>query len=326
MQSRTKNAIAAVVGLSVVVAAIAAFVVQHPSPTQDDVRAVKDGGTDAATTSSNQTAAAPAQAASNDSDIPPQVQAQLDIAGQQAQARIVTPLATVIGDYKANEVDGDNKYRGKYIHFRGVAGSVEKDVSGKPLLSVTTTDPASDDHVSVRFDADGLKNVASVRPGQIIDLSCVGDGKGLATPRFTSCSFLSGDSVSAPYAALQSENSAAATDDPIYQPSFDCTKQKGAAYWLICHDADLAAADVRLDRIMHGLKNRAQAADNLANSTEVAQKFTDTLRLALQQRNQCTDVPCLAAWYYRAEKAGSEGVAKLDSLIEQAKLARSLSE
>ncbi|MEK2602164.1 hypothetical protein [Burkholderia arboris] len=188
------------------------------------------------------------------------------------------------------------------------------------------TDPASDDHVSVRFDADGLKDVANVRPGQIIDLSCQGDGKGLATPRFASCSFLTGDYVLAPYAALQSENSAAATDDPIYQPSFDCTKQKGAAYWLICHDADLAAADVRFDRIIRGFKNRIQAADNLANSTANAQKLTDSLRVALQQRNQCADVPCLAAWYYRAEKAGIEGVAKLDSLIEQAKLERSLAE
>ncbi|WP_175770449.1 hypothetical protein [Burkholderia anthina] len=73
MQPRTKNVIGVVVGLSLVVAAIAAFVVQHPSPTQDEVRAVKDGGTDVATTSSNQTVAAPAQAASNNSDIPPQV-------------------------------------------------------------------------------------------------------------------------------------------------------------------------------------------------------------------------------------------------------------
>ncbi|RQU38930.1 hypothetical protein DF142_21130 [Burkholderia cenocepacia] len=326
MQSRTKNAIAAVVGLSLVAAAIAAFVVQHPSPTQEEVRAVKDGGTDAATTSSNQTAAASAQAASNNSDIPPQVQAQLDIAGQQAQARIVTPLAMVIDDYKANEVDGDNKYRGKYIHFRGVAGSVEKDVSGKPLLSVTTTDPASDDHVSVRFDADGLKNVASVRPGQIIDLSCVGDGKGLATPRFTSCSFLSGDSVSAPYAALQSENSAAATDDPIYQPSFDCTKQKGAAYWLICHDADLAAADVRLDRIAHKLQNQAQTIDNLGASSNSPEQFRNSLRSMLQKRNQCTDVPCLAEWYYGMERKFGDASVKLDTFIEQAKLERSLQE
>ncbi|KVE68442.1 hypothetical protein WI96_06150 [Burkholderia vietnamiensis] len=326
MQSRTKNAIAAVVGLSLVAAAITAFVVQHLSPTQDEVRAVKDGGTDVATTSANQTATAPAQAASSASDIPSQVQAQLAIAGQQAQARIVTPLSTIIADYKANEVDGDNKYRGKWVHFRGVAGSVEKDIGDKPFLYVKPTDPASNDHVSVRFDADGLQDVANVRPGQIIDLSCQGDGKGLATPRFASCSFLTGDYVSAPYAALQSRDSAAATDDPIYQPSFDCTKQKGAVYWLICHDADLAAADVRLDHIMLGLKNRAQAADNLANSTALAQKFTDSLRLALQQRNQCNDVPCLAAWYFRAEKAGSEGVAKFDSLIEQAKLERSLAE
>ncbi|WP_231748365.1 hypothetical protein, partial [Burkholderia sp. ABCPW 14] len=36
--------------------------------------------------------------------------------------------------------------------------------------------------------------------------------------------------------------------------------------------------------------------------------------------------PLLAAWYFRAEKAGSEGVAKFDSLIEQAKLERSLAE
>lgn len=323
MQSRTKNALAAVVGLSVVVAAIAAFVVQHPSPTQDEVRAVKDGGTDAATTSSNQTAAASAQAASNNSDIPPQVQAQLDIAGQQAQARIVTPLQTIIADYKANEVDGDNKYRGKYIHFRGVAGSVEKDVSGMPFLYVKPTDPTSDDHVSVRFDAGALKDAANERPGQIIDLSCVGDGKGLATPRFTSCSFLSGNDVSASYATLQSRDSAAATDDPIYQPSFDCAKQKGAAYWLICHDADLAAADVRLDVIARKLKNQAQTVDNLGASANSVEQFMSSLHTMLQKRNQCADVPCLAMWYYSTEKKFRDASGKLDMFIEQAKLERS---
>lgn len=326
MQSRTKNAIAAVVGLSLVAAAIAAFVAQHPSPTQEEVRAVKDGGTDAATTSSNHTAAATAQAASNDSAIPQQVQAQLDIAGQQAQARIVTPLSTIIADYKENEVNADNKYRGKYVHFRGVAGSVEKDIGDKPFLYVKPTDLTSDDHVSVRFDADGLKEVANVRPGQIIDLSCVGDGKGLATPRFTSCSFLSGDYVSAPYAALQSENSAAATDDPIYQPSFDCTKQKGAAYWLICHDADLAAADVRLDRIAHKLQNQAQTIDNLGASANSPEQFRNSLRSMLQKRNQCADVPCLAEWYYGMERKFRDASGKLDTFIEQAKLERSLQE
>ncbi|TXD01959.1 hypothetical protein FTI75_25200 [Burkholderia pseudomallei] len=326
MQSRTKNAIAAVVGLSLVAAAIAAFVVRHPSPTQEEVRAVKDGGTDAATTSSNQTAATPVQVASNDSGIPPQVQAQLDIAGQQAQARIVVPLSMIIADYKENEVNADNKYRGKYVHFRGVAGSVEKDVSGKPFLYVKPTDPASDDHVSVRFDADGLKEIANVRPGQIIDLSCIGDGKGLATPRFASCSFLSGDYVSAPYAALQSENSAAATDDPIYQPSFDCTKQKGAAYWLICHDADLAAADVRLDRIAHKLQNQAQTIDNLGASANSPEQFRNSLRSMLQKRNQCADVPCLAEWYYGMERKFRDASGKLDTFIEQAKLERSLQE
>lgn len=326
MQSRTKNAIAAVVGLSLVAAAIAAFVVRRPSPTQEDVRAVKDGGTDAATTSSNQTAATPAQVASNDSGIPPQVQAQLDVAGQQTQARIVTPLSTIIADYKANEVDGDNKFRGKYVHFRGVAGSVEKDVSSKPFLYVKPTDPASDDHVSVRFDAEGLKDVANVRPGQIIDLSCIGDGKGLATPRFASCSFLSGDYVSAPYAALQSENSAAATDDPIYQPSFDCAKQKGTAYWLICHDSDLAAADVRLDRIAHKLQNQTQTIDNLGASSNSPEQFRNSLRSMLQKRNQCTDVPCLAEWYYGMERKFGDASGKLDTFIEQAKLERSLQE
>lgn len=323
MQPKTKNAIGVVVGLSLVVAAIAAFVVQHPSPTQDEVRAVKDGGTDVATTSVNQTATAPTQTASSASDIPPQVQAQLDIAGQQAQSRIVTPLSTIIADYKANEVDGDNKYRGKWVHFRGVAGSVEKDIGDKPFLYVKPTDPASDDHASVRFDAEGLKDVANVRPGQIIDLSCQGDGKGLATPRFASCSFLTGDYVSAPYAALQSRDSAAATDDPIYQPSFDCAKQKGAVYWLICHDADLAAADVRLDVIARKLKNQAQTVDNLGASSNSVEQFKNSLRSMLQKRNRCADVPCLAEWYYDTERKFGDASGKLDMFIEQAKLERS---
>lgn len=270
--------------------------------------------------------ASPAVAVQRHAVTDPQVQEQVSIAASEAAYRIVTPLMKVISDYHANEVAADNAYRGRWIHFRAVAGNVEKDIGDVPFLFVHTTDPASVDRVSVRFAAVSMTDVAKVQPGQIIDLYCKGNGMSLRTPGFTSCSFLSGGYVTAPYAAAQGAISAISTDDPRFEPSFDCATQKGTAAWLICHDADLAAADVRLDAAAHTVLKQARALDDLTQSTDAGGKFNQALHAALEKRNECTDVPCLAAWYFDAEKRLHDTADKLDTLVEQGTLAGSLSQ
>lgn len=318
MQPIVKNTIRVMVFAALCVGGVGAYLRYDQPIAQSEVTSMKDQGGDSATTRS-------AMSAQN-SQPDPQVQEQLNVAESQAKYRVTASLAAIIADYKANEVDGDNKYRGKWVHVRSVAGSVEKDMGDQPFLYVTSTDPDSDDHVSVRFDVDGLTQIASVRPGQIIDLYCEGDGKGMATPRLSSCRFLSGDQVTPPYARMQGELSATSTNDPLYQPSFDCAKQKGAVPWLICHDADLAAADVRLNNVAHQVLNQVTQLDEAAGSSTHSAEFKSVLREALKKRDQCVDIPCVAAWYYQAEVAFHKLDGKLDTAVEAAKFERSLSQ
>ena len=318
MRPIVKNTVRVVVLAALCVGGVGAYLHYDQPIAQSEVTAMKDQGGDAATTRN------PVSAQNNQPD--PQVQEQLNVAEAQAKYRITSALTTIIADYKANEVDGDNKYRGKWVHFRSVAGSVEKDAGDQPFIFAKSTDPESDDHVSLRFDTDAQAQIASVRPGQIIDLYCMGNGKGMATPRFNSCRFLSGDEVTPPYAKLQGEVSATSTNDPVYQPSFDCSKQKGTVPWLICHDADLAAADVRLNNSAHRVLTQVTQISTATGSSAPNAEFKSTLREALSKRDQCADVPCIAVWYYQAEEAFHQLDGKLDTAVAAAKFERSLSQ
>lgn len=58
-----------------------------------------------------------------------------DAGGEQAAPAVVVPVADLVGDYKANEVRGDAKYKGKRVQVTGIVSDVKKDFTDniKPL-------------------------------------------------------------------------------------------------------------------------------------------------------------------------------------------------
>ncbi|ABK11204.1 putative lipoprotein [Burkholderia cenocepacia HI2424] len=79
-----------------------------------------------------------------------------------------------------------------------------------------------------------------------------------------------------------------ATTSPLQQTSFDCTKAKSIPEFLICHDADLAAADRDLATTYQ------QAKDAVIDKTA----FVERTRKQWNFREKnCRDKECLTSWY-----------------------------
>ncbi|SUA81643.1 Uncharacterized protein conserved in bacteria, putative lipoprotein [Pandoraea pnomenusa] len=91
--------------------------------------------------------------------------------------------------------------------------------------------------------------------------------------------------------ANASVNAASATPESIgttYPTSFDCTKARSIPEYLICHDPELAAADVELAGIYQQAKTAAYDK----------QAFADRTRKQWNYREKhCSDKQCVAAWY-----------------------------
>ncbi|QSN63448.1 MULTISPECIES: hypothetical protein [unclassified Caballeronia] len=77
-------------------------------------------------------------------------------------------------------------------------------------------------------------------------------------------------------------------DTRTYQTSFDCKKALSTPEYLVCHDAELASADLLLAQLVQQV--RSIVTDQAA--------LTERLRKQWNYRQQrCLDKPCLAAWY-----------------------------
>ena len=73
-----------------------------------------------------------------------------------------------------------------------------------------------------------------------------------------------------------------------FAPSFDCTKATSKPEFLICNNAVLAAADIRLNKIYSDLKKSSPNSSDLKKSQ---------LQWIKQVRNVCDTVDCMLNVY-----------------------------
>ncbi|WP_075122860.1 lysozyme inhibitor LprI family protein [Burkholderia paludis] len=79
-----------------------------------------------------------------------------------------------------------------------------------------------------------------------------------------------------------------ATNAPLQQTSFDCTKAKSIPEFLICHDPDLAASDRDLAATYQ------QAKDAVIDKTAFAERTRKQWNF---REKNCRDKECLTSWY-----------------------------
>ncbi|WP_256858395.1 hypothetical protein, partial [Burkholderia cenocepacia] len=99
------------------------------------------------------------------------------------------------------------------------------------------------------------------------------------------------ESTPSTFPVTQSPANQAASDvmaSPLQQTSFDCAKAKSIPEFLICHDADLAAADRDLATTYQQAKDAATDKSAFVERTRKQWNFRE---------KNCRDKECLTSWY-----------------------------
>ncbi|ULU25301.1 Ivy family c-type lysozyme inhibitor [Dyella terrae] len=201
----------------------------------------------------------------------------------------------LFGEYQANEVLADTKYKDKWIYVHGVVVRISKDFSDDPYVELLGTDEYQTVHAN--FSKAAISQLATLRKGEQVSIMCRGKGMVISSP-ILDCS--RSDAPAPPTAPappatpappVATGTASTTTEGAVGQTfpaSFDCTKAKSDAEHLICSDAELAAEDVQLAAIYAQAK--AAASDQSA--------FKDRTRARWNYREKiCHDRECLVQWY-----------------------------
>ena len=107
------------------------------------------------------------------------------------QAVIAVSAYQLAGDYHANEVSADNKYKNNLLEISGTIDSIGKDILGYPFITLSNgSDSISLNDVECSFDQTDSNNSAlsSLSKGQKITLEGTGSGMTLTQVMVKNCS------------------------------------------------------------------------------------------------------------------------------------------
>lgn len=88
--------------------------------------------------------------------------------------------AKLFADYEANEVAADLAYKGKRLAVKGIVKSIDKDFMDNPVVVLAT--PNQFAGISAKFSKDAIGQLAQLKKGAIVTLTCTGAGKVLTSP------------------------------------------------------------------------------------------------------------------------------------------------
>jgi hypothetical protein len=98
---------------------------------------------------------------------------------RQEAAANATTAANLSGQYRANEVAADDRFRGRWVHVTGVVRRVAKDNAGLPVL-------VFEGDVQCFFAVERTDDVRALKPGESITV--IGRGAGLNKgPQLVDC-------------------------------------------------------------------------------------------------------------------------------------------
>jgi hypothetical protein len=97
-------------------------------------------------------------------------------ASASAEASVKVDAATILKEYEANEVAGDNKYKDKIVEITGVVESVGKDLLDDVYISVGTGAEFEIATVQCFITKDHVEKSASLQKGQKITVTGRVDG------------------------------------------------------------------------------------------------------------------------------------------------------
>ena len=107
---------------------------------------------------------------------------------QQEVASLKVSAETLRQAYKANEVSGDNQYKGKLVEIAGTVDSIGKDITDEAYVTFETPESVSFDHVQCMFKKSEEGTLGTLKKGQKITLQGTVSGASLGSVIVRNCS------------------------------------------------------------------------------------------------------------------------------------------
>ncbi len=89
--------------------------------------------------------------------------------------------------YKANEVNGDNLYKGKLVEISGTVDSIGKDIMKEAYITFETPESVSFDKVQCMFNQTEEAGLAQLKKGQAIKVQGVVSGATIGSVIVRNC-------------------------------------------------------------------------------------------------------------------------------------------
>lgn len=110
---------------------------------------------------------------------------------QQEVAALKVSAETLRQAYKANEVSGDNQYKGKLVEISGTIDSIGKDITDEAYVTFETPESVSFDHVQCMFKKSEEATLGTLTKGQKITLQGTVSGASLGSVIVRGCTVVS---------------------------------------------------------------------------------------------------------------------------------------
>lgn len=107
---------------------------------------------------------------------------------QQEIVALRVSAETLRQAYKANEVSGDNQYKGKLVEIAGTVDSIGKDITDEAYVTFETPESVSFDHVQCMFKKSEEGALGTLKKGQKITLQGTVSGASLGSVIVRNCS------------------------------------------------------------------------------------------------------------------------------------------
>lgn len=89
---------------------------------------------------------------------------------------VTASAADIMKDYKANEVRGDAKYKGKRVRFTGMVDEIKKDLTDSIMVNVGTGAAFELPALTLSFGDEATQQVASLDKGDKLTAECTCNG------------------------------------------------------------------------------------------------------------------------------------------------------
>lgn len=104
------------------------------------------------------------------------------------QSVLIVSANEIYSDYKANEIDADNKYKGKRLQISAVVDGIHKDFKDDSYLTLSTDNSYMPIHASINNSE--LNRAAQLRKGSEVTVECNGGTMILGSPTLNNCIIL----------------------------------------------------------------------------------------------------------------------------------------